>query len=322
MKSKNGLLHLLIVGEVIILILILVLGMARKMKGPKVPKDAAVTQNTGGQQRKPAFGAAGVPDGEKETEASGAAETEAAETKATEETESGQPEEEETRETFSEEIEDILAGMTPEQKVAQLFIVSPETLTGADQVTIAGEGTRTALTNYPVGGMVYGSGNYMGVPQMQALITNAQNMSMEVSGQYLFAAMSWEPEGGQAVLAAAKIGQEEQLGSLLNPQAALDGAALEGLIQFPLYQNQEALMAAPADESLKCFQAGPGGEGAVEAVRGGAQMLLVREGFAEAYEKVYEAVDSQAISEMTLDEAVGRILTEKQAISGQAENNE
>ena len=44
----------------------------------------------------------------------------------------------ETRETFSEAVEQKLLAMTVEEKVLQLFIVSPEAITGVDRVTVAG----------------------------------------------------------------------------------------------------------------------------------------------------------------------------------------
>lgn len=46
---------------------------------------------------------------------------------------------------LEERLDRILDGMTTEEKVAQLFIVTPEALTGVDSVTQAGDSTRKAL---------------------------------------------------------------------------------------------------------------------------------------------------------------------------------
>ena len=53
------------------------------------------------------------------------------------------------------------------------------------------------------------------------------------------------------------------------------------------------------------------GEAAVAALKAGADLLLMPEDFAEAYEGVLEAVDSGEISESRLDESVLRILERK-----------
>ena len=68
---------------------------------------------------------------------------------------SGQTEEEK----LDAKVQDLIAGMSLEEKVAQMFFVTPENLTGVDVATQAGETTRQALTQYPVGGLIYFSKN-------------------------------------------------------------------------------------------------------------------------------------------------------------------
>lgn len=50
---------------------------------------------------------------------------------------------------------EILSQMTIEEKVAQMFFITPEQLTGADNVTATEDSTKAALDRYPVGGLVY-----------------------------------------------------------------------------------------------------------------------------------------------------------------------
>ena len=45
--------------------------------------------------------------------------------------------------------------MTLEEKVNQLFMITPEALTGVGTVIQAGDGTREALAEHPVGGLIY-----------------------------------------------------------------------------------------------------------------------------------------------------------------------
>ena len=104
--------------------------------------------------------------------------------------------------TFSEAVQEKMDSMTVEQKVAQLFVTSPEALTDNDQVTLAGDGTRSALESYPVAGLVYGEGNFLGKTQAGTLLSNTQNMAREMQGMELF--LMVEERGGENHSVVAK----------------------------------------------------------------------------------------------------------------------
>lgn len=69
---------------------------------------------------------------------------------------------------------EMLSGMTLEEKVYQLFLVTPRTLTGFYGVDIAGPATQEALQNYPVGGIVYFSENIYSEGQISDMIRLSQ----------------------------------------------------------------------------------------------------------------------------------------------------
>lgn len=73
--------------------------------------------------------------------------------------------------------EELLSGMTLREKLCQLMIVRPETLTGESPVTAAGETTRLALESYPVGGLIYSVDNLVTQEQTREMITNTQSYS-------------------------------------------------------------------------------------------------------------------------------------------------
>jgi beta-N-acetylhexosaminidase len=85
-------------------------------------------------------------------------------------------------ETFAVEIEAALANMSAEEKVAQLLILSPEQLTGEDDVTVAGTVTRAAMEDYPVGGLVYTYGNVENEEQLTNLVNGSMEMGYELTG--------------------------------------------------------------------------------------------------------------------------------------------
>ncbi|MGN0476409.1 MAG: hypothetical protein ACI4HM_03625 [Ruminococcus sp.] len=49
----------------------------------------------------------------------------------------------------------LLENMDTNAKICQLFVVTPEELTGVDVATVAGQTTKKQLEKYPVGGIVY-----------------------------------------------------------------------------------------------------------------------------------------------------------------------
>ena len=69
----------------------------------------------------------------------------------------------------------MLDDMTLEEKIYQLFIVTPRTLTGFTGVDTAGETTRQALARYPVGGIVYFGDNINSAGQIETMISATQN---------------------------------------------------------------------------------------------------------------------------------------------------
>ena len=94
-----------------------------------------------------------------------------------------------------DEILNIMENMSTYEKVCQLFIVTPEQLVNADGneysvVTVAGEVTKSALEDYPIGGIIYFSQNAKDRQQIIDMNTNLQ----EYSKYGLF--ISVDEEGG------------------------------------------------------------------------------------------------------------------------------
>lgn len=116
----------------------------------------------------------------------------------------GQTEAETEAETVASvdtEVSNLLASMTLEEKVAQLFILTPEMLTGYETVTAAGQATQTAINQYPVGGMIYMGQNITGPDQVKEMLANTQTYAMERIHIPIF--LSVDEEGGEV----ARIGQ-------------------------------------------------------------------------------------------------------------------
>lgn len=74
-------------------------------------------------------------------------------------------------------VEKTLEDMNIHDKVCQMMFVTPEELTGEDDVTVAGEATEQALNEYPVGGIIYFAHNFDTVDQTREMIDNTQKYS-------------------------------------------------------------------------------------------------------------------------------------------------
>lgn len=77
----------------------------------------------------------------------------------------------------SDIVEKTLADMSLRDKVCQMMFVRPESITGIDVVTAAGDTTKAALEQYPVGGIVYFAQNMESKDQVKEMIDNSQSYS-------------------------------------------------------------------------------------------------------------------------------------------------
>lgn len=100
--------------------------------------------------------------------------------------------------TGSEDSDRILSAieaMSLEEKVAQLFMVSPENLTGVEVVYNTGDATYGALSEYPVCGLVYSEANIDSSYQFRVMLEKAQEYGEELTGFTMFLAAA--EEGGE-----------------------------------------------------------------------------------------------------------------------------
>ncbi len=88
-----------------------------------------------------------------------------------------EPKEYTEEDMLNEIIEQVIAEMSVEDKVAGLFVVTPEQLTGVDTAVKAGSGTQDALSSYAVGGIVYYPKNIKSTDQITEMLATTTSMS-------------------------------------------------------------------------------------------------------------------------------------------------
>lgn len=102
------------------------------------------------------------------------------------------------------EIESLMDQMTVEEKVAQLFVITPEALTGYDLVVQAGDVSKAAFDEYPVGGIVLFAQNLESRSQVTEMNENFNSFSENRLGIPLMIGV--DEEGGDVARCADKLG--------------------------------------------------------------------------------------------------------------------
>ena len=144
-----------------------------------------------GNQRTETASASHTQSGEKEEESINAADTVQENPK---ETDTG-PAQVYVSPDISREVKDKVKSMSLEEKAAQLFFVTPEDITQVDAATVAGEDTKKAYEQYPVGGIVYFSRNIQGPDQLKEMLSKTQSYAEEIAGVPVF--LGVDEEGGE-----------------------------------------------------------------------------------------------------------------------------
>lgn len=134
------------------------------------------------------------------------------------------PVEEETQELTSEDYIDqiadsCIAEMPLEDKVAGLFMITPESLTGVGTVIQAGDTTKEKLAEHPVGGLIYFKQNITSADQITEMLTATKNAMIYP----VFLAV--DEEGGSVSRVAdaglaENVGDMADIGSTCDPEKA------------------------------------------------------------------------------------------------------
>ena len=94
-----------------------------------------------------------------------------------------QPQTEVQTDPVEEQAAQLVSQMTLEDKIAQMFVITPNALTGyASGVTAAGDTTKEAYQSRPVGGIVYMADNLTDPEQTTTMLSNMQEIARERTG--------------------------------------------------------------------------------------------------------------------------------------------
>ena len=100
--------------------------------------------------------------------------------------------------------ENVMENMTLHEKICQMFIVRPEALAGESDTTTATAAMKNALTEYPVGGLIYFSRNLISPMQAMNMIGTTKQYAAEAGAVPLFYGI--DEEGGAVARCAEVLG--------------------------------------------------------------------------------------------------------------------
>lgn len=154
-------------------------------------------------------------------------------------------------------VDERIGAMTLEQKVAQLFIVTPEALVeGVSQVTQAGDMTRDGVAAHPVGGIVYFAQNLLDPEQTTTMLANVKQFYADAGNVAPFIAV--DEEGGTVVRVADNeafgsqdVGDASALGSAGDTEAAKRAAEQIADYLMPLGFNLDFAPVADVVDPLR-----------------------------------------------------------------------
>lgn len=92
-------------------------------------------------------------------------------------------------------INEKLSEMSLDEKIYQLFITTPEMLTGVSQVVAAGDITKNSLKRTPIGGLIYLASNFESPDQTKEMLSKTQEFAYEIEGMPMFLCV--DEEGGR-----------------------------------------------------------------------------------------------------------------------------
>ncbi len=128
-----------------------------------------------------------------------------------------------TKSTDPDPAASLVAKMSLEDKVAQMFMVTPEALSKFNgSVVASGEQTKQAFAKRPVGGVIYNSANLQSPEQVKTMLSNLQKYSKDRVGIPVFIAV--DEEGGTV----ARVSGSKSMGIKPYPNMSEVGAGKDG----------------------------------------------------------------------------------------------
>lgn len=193
-----------------------------------------------------------------------------------------------TDDEIASQVDSLFDTMNLESKIAQLFITSPEELTGVGIVVQAGSTTQNKLKQYPVGGLLFGDKNIEVLDQLELMLNTIESFT----NFPIFLAID---EDGSA--------------RITNKNRTLDSMGIDFLfINSTLsFVHDLDFPSSEADLNIVLLEE----QNVIEVFQNGADVLIATSDFYTHYTELLTAARSGTLDLSLIDEKVKCILTYK-----------
>lgn len=198
---------------------------------------------------------------------------------------------------LDELVNALLQEMTLEEKVAGMFVVAPESITGVGRVVQAGEGTKKALEENPVGGILYTDRNFKSEEQFLEMLTNSRAYA-----KYPMFLAVWQECGESAKFGVAGTAKASELTSTEDVKTAYMQIA-EKLAGYGVNMNVAPVADVVSEEGNNSLQGRTFGSDAATAAP------LVKAAVEALQEKEVSAVLTKFPGEGSIDVSQGMKIT-------------
>lgn len=213
-----------------------------------------------------------------------------------EETWESEAAEEYTEEDLLDEMVDAgIAEMSLEDRVAALFLTTPEELTGVGKVVQAGKGTEEALAKYAVGGLVYAASNVQSAEQFTKMLTD----TLPKSKYPLF--LIFDDDTDKLTEDLSVYGINMEFTGKAEEADVFTTESLPALAGEEKSQESKLVTAQIDGEAEEIADA------CLAAWQNGAELLYVPKGFASAYEGLLAKVQEDEALQDGLTEVLEKI---------------
>lgn len=193
---------------------------------------------------------------------------------------------------LEELVASLVQDMTLAEKIAAMFVVTPESITGVGKVVRAGDSTKQAITANPVGGIVYAEKNYQSDSQFATMLTNTR----EYSKYPMFIATSWELTEDKKT--SFGIDLDFNVLKTLNTEGiTLNAYQMElGGLNISGYMDEKVVTDYYASA-----------DAAVAAIQVGVDVIVAPADYKAAYQGVLDAITNGMLAEERINESVRKI---------------
>lgn len=126
-------------------------------------------------------------------------------------------------------VEEVVSKLTLEQRVAQLFVIKPEDIVDVGIVVAAGDATKEAIHEYPVGGICYFGQNLEDPDQTRTMLANVEQYSEDEVGLPMLLCVDEEGGtvariAGNSAFGVSNVGNMSDIGATGDTDQARDAA--------------------------------------------------------------------------------------------------